>query len=340
MKRLDDQADEQHVKACIYGNPGTGKTSFGVTAPKPLIAITERQAIVHIKEAVRRLGVPMPPVFYLEHANDLRNLVRSLHGDRSGPFKLYEMHGEGDKREKICVHESPEWPETFVLDSATDACRLLVEEIRRQSPPQLGRDGLPVDSARFWNVLIQRAANMVTSIRDLPMHAIFLALADDRESGDEDNKVRTVKPSMAAKQLALTLSAAVNVVGYTYRKTKRGLAGEQHKLEYGIMTTGPEYMMTKPYRPLRDVEVPDFSYWVRVIRGEERQLKPAPAPSQELGGGDVGVEDKPLTQEQPAPEHGAGSEEENDAAAIASGGGVKEAEEKPAAKAAKKRRAG
>jgi hypothetical protein len=295
MKRLDDQEDEKHVKACIYGPPGTGKTSFGTSAPKPLIAITERQALVHIKEASKRLGVPMPLVFYLEHANDLRNLVRSLHGDHTKPFKLYEMHDNNGTPEKICIHEG-DWPETIVLDSATDACRLLVEEIRRQSPPQLGRDGLPVDSTRFWNVLLQRAAAMITSIRDLPMHAIFLALADDRETGDDDNKVRSVKPMMAAKQLAITLAAAVNVVGFTYRKTRRGLPGKEHELEYGVMTTGPEYMMTKPYRPLRDTEVPDFGYWVRVIRGEERE-RPAPAPSAELGGGSVGAEDKPIVAE-------------------------------------------
>lgn len=293
MKRLDDQEKEKHVKACIYGPPGTGKTSFGVSGPKPLIAITERQAMVHIREAVRRLGVPMPIVFYIEAADDLRNLVRSLHGDKGQPFRLYERHGQ----ENILVHEG-EWPETIVLDSVTDACRLLVEEIRRQSPPVRGKDGLPVDSQRFWGVLIDRCASMITTIRDLPLHAIFLALANDKERGGEDAKVRTLTPHMSAQQLSTSLAAAVNVVGYTYRKLKRGAPGKEHDLEYGIMTTGPEYMTTKPFRPLRDIEVPDFSYWVRVIRGEERELRPAPGPSVEIGGGELGEEDQPLTAEQ------------------------------------------
>ncbi len=289
MQRLDNQEAEKHVKACIYGPPGTGKTSFGVSSPKPLIAITERQAMVHINEAVSRTGVPMPQVFFMETADDLRNLVRSLHGDQSKPFKILEKHGN----EKICVHEG-EWPETLVLDSATDACRLLVEEIRRQAPPQRGKDGLPVDSQRFWGVLIDRASTMITAIRDLPVHAVFLALADDRETGDEDNKVRSLKPMMASRGISLTLAAAVNVVGYTYRKTKRGAPGEEHRLEYGVMTTGPEYMLTKPFRPLRDVEVPNFGYWVRVVQGNENNVQPAPEPSQELSGGEVGHEDRPL----------------------------------------------
>jgi len=290
MKRLDDQEEEKYVKACIYGPPGSGKTTFGVTAPKPLIAVTERQAMVHIREAARRLGTPLPQVFYIEEANDLRNLVRSLGGDRSQPFKVFEKHGN----DKICVHQG-EWPDTFVLDSATDACRLLVEEIRRESPPKRGNDGLPVDSQRFWNVLIQRAEMMITYIRDLPMHAVFLALSDDRDKGDEDNKQRSLVPLMATKGLGMKLAAAVNVVGYTYRKTKRGQPGKQNTIEYGIQTTGPEYMTTKPYRPLRDTEVPDFGYWIRVIRGEVApDAQEAPSPTAEMGAGDVSDNDKAI----------------------------------------------
>lgn len=216
MKRLDDQEEEKYVKACIYGPPGSGKTTFGVTAPKPLIAVTERQAMVHIREAARRLGTPLPQVFYIE-ANDLRNLVRSLGGDRSKPFPGFR---EARRREDLaCIKANGR--RRFVLDSATDACRLLVEEIRRESPPTRGKDGLPADSQRFWNVLIQRAEMMITYIRDLPMHAVFLALSDDRDKGDEDNKQRSLVPLMATKGLGMKLAAAVNVVGYTYRKTKR-----------------------------------------------------------------------------------------------------------------------
>lgn len=306
MKRLDDKDDEKYVKALVYGHPGTGKTSFGVTAPDALIALTERQGMTHIREAVRRTGCAMPQVVLIETANDMRNLVRSLYGSREQPFRVYEMHEnpETKAREKICVHEGP-WPKSLVLDSATDFCRLLIEEIRHQSPQTLGKDGLPVDSQRFWNVLIQRAQSAMLAIRDLPMHAIFLALADDRTEGDDDNKVRSLKPSMATRQLSSVLAAAVNVVGYTYRNTKRGRDGQQNKVVYGIQTTGPEFMMTKPYRPLRDEEVPDFAYWVRVIRGEVSELQPAPQPSQELGGQGADQADKPLAGE-PQPEPGAG----------------------------------
>lgn len=345
MRRLDDKVDEVYLKACIYGPPGTGKTSFGTSAPKPLIALTELQGMTHVRQAAQRLGVPVPQSLFIEHANDLRNLVRALHGDRTKPFRVYEMHETQDgKKEKICVHEA-EWPETLVLDSATDACRLLIEEIRAQSPMKAGSDGLPVDSQRFWGVLIQRATSMILSIRDLPMNVVFLALADDKEKGDDDNKVRSVTPRMATRDLSVTLAAAVNVVGYTYRRTfraetKAGAKPEdqpQRAIQYSVMTTGPEYMTTKPYRPLRDNEVPDFTYWLNVVRGQLTEQRPAPLPSQEMGGGDVSAADKPLVAEPSDPvEPAAAAAGQADAA----DGGAPAAEPEAAPKASKKRRAG
>jgi hypothetical protein len=250
---------------------------------------------------------------------------------------VHEVHstgaGETAKKERLCVYEG-EWPETLVLDSATDACRLLVEEIRRESPPTRGKDGLPIDSQRFWNVLIQRTQSMVLSIRDLPVHALFLALADDREKGDDDNKVRSITPKMATRDLSTVLAAAVNVVGYTYRRTKRGAGRDQNEVVYGIMTTGPEYMTTKPYRPLRDQEVPDFTYWIRVIRGEQGETLAAPLPSQEVGGGELGAEDKALNE--PEPTTAAPANEETPAPVVEPA-----AQQTAAPKArAKKRRAG
>jgi hypothetical protein len=82
MLRLDDLAGETYVSAAIYGKPGTGKTNFGVSAPKPLIALTERQALIHVKAAAVRLGKPCPPVVFCESIQDLRDLVRACRGDK------------------------------------------------------------------------------------------------------------------------------------------------------------------------------------------------------------------------------------------------------------------
>jgi len=94
----------------------------------------------------------------------------------------------------------------------------------------------------------------------LPLHVLFLCLADDREIGDENNKVRTVAPEFPTRKLQGRIAAAVNVVGVSRRRRD----GDQ--LIYNVMTAGEECYMGKPYRPLQDTEEPDFTSWVERIR--------------------------------------------------------------------------
>jgi len=302
MKRLDTEAGEKFVNVGVYGQPGTGKTSFGVTAPDPLILLSERQGMVHIREAAKRLNKPVPPVLFMNSVQDYRNVVRALHGNKAEPFRVWErVEIEKDKFERQIVYESATWPQTAVLDSLTDACRLIVEEIRMQSPPKRGKDGLPVDSQRFWQVLPDRVTNLIHGFRDAPIHTVFLCLADDREVGEEEDKRRQVTPAFPMRALPRVLAAAVNVMGFTYRREKREL-GKATKLVYGILTTGPEYMMLKPMRPLRDSEIPNFAHWIQVIQGTVApDAVEAPDPSAETTlGAKVEEEDEAPIQQEPA----------------------------------------
>jgi hypothetical protein len=184
------------------------------------------------------------------------------------------------------LFEMATWPLTVVLDSVTDACELVSEEIRTQSPPKVGKDGLPVDSERYWNVLKDRACKLIRAFRDLPMNVLYLCLLDDRTTGEDDNKVRWVGPQMPMRALPGAIQAAVNVVGVTFRKrVKDGT-------EYGIRTTGPDFMQLKPFPPLRDSEVTDFSSWCARINGVDDGSKPT-APPEEV------VENKAGDIEQP-----------------------------------------
>jgi hypothetical protein len=282
MKRLDlQEAGERYLKALVYGRSGTGKTGFGVSAPKPLILLSERQGYVHIVDAARRLGKPVPPTLYVETIVDYRNVARALHGDKSKPFVVRDEHG-------ATLLELAEWPETVVIDSLTDACHRLVDDIRRRSPPKDGKDGLPVDSERFWNVLADSFQKLVHTFRDAPMNALFLCLLDERVQRD-DNDVETsrwVGPQLAMRKMPGVIQASVNVVGVTYRKVGPKGADGERSLIYGVMTNGPDWMDLKPYRPLRDAEVMDFASWIRRINGvEDGSAAPPPiANAKELDG--------------------------------------------------------
>lgn len=269
MERIDDRPEERLLKALIYGNPGTGKTSIGVTAPEPLILLSERQGMTHIRHAAARLGIPTPRTLLMRTAQDYRDVLRTLRMPAAKDFVVRDRDGNE------IVRFPGWWPKTCVVDSITDAMKIFAEEVQQQSPPKNGKDGLPVLPERYWGVLIDRCEKFVRLFRDLPMHTLFLALlADDRKEDDDDEESAKVGPQLATKGLRGAASAAVNVVGVTYRRVKRAKNDEierrdgQVVYEFGVLTYGPGYMVTKPLRPLRDREVPDFGNWIgRVFEG-------------------------------------------------------------------------
>lgn len=301
MERLDTAPEEEFLKALVYGNPGTGKTSIGVTAPEPLILLGERQGMPHIRKAAKRLGIELPRVLLCTKAEDYRNALRALHALKPDATDLVitateTYYDESDKkREKpktktTVVERFEGWrPQTIVVDSTTEAMQLFADEIDRQSPPRLGKDGLPVRSDRYWGTLIDRCTKLVRGFRALPFNVLFLALMDDRIEGEGEDAYRTATPMVATRKLATTLASVVNVVGITYRKQTREKdeAGDV-VYEYGVTTLGKPWQTTKPFRPLRDEETPDFGSWVARVNGDDDELPPAPsAPADEDYEGDA-----------------------------------------------------
>lgn len=264
MKRVDQEAT-QYLKAAVYGPGGSGKTNLGVTAHKPLILLSESQGLLHVRQAAIRLGVPCPPTIQIETVADYRNILRAMHGDKTKPFRVFQaVEGSTDRE---LVFELEEWPETAVLDSLTDAARIIVEGIREESPPKAGSDGLPVDSKRFWGALEDRLRGMITAFRDAPLHTLFLCLEDDREHGDEDARVRRIVPKLPMKAMPSVLCAAVNVMGYSYRREVRQ-ANKPTETQFAVMFNGPETHLLKGCAPLRDRERPRFDKWTDwIIKG-------------------------------------------------------------------------
>jgi hypothetical protein len=273
MKVMDMNAtEERFLKALVYGPSGTGKTSFGVTAPNPLILLSEQQAVPHIRAAALRAGRPVPNVLVMESLADYRHALAALRGDKAKPFVVRDDDGNA-------VMTLATWPETVVIDSVTDACELVSQEIREQSPPKTGKDGLPVDSERYWNVLMDRASKLIRAFRDVPMNVLFLCLLDERITEQDDGtKQKWVGPQLPMRKLPGVVQAAVNVVGVTYRRrAKTADKNGQRPMEYGIATMGPDWMQLKPFPPLRDYEVTDFASWCKRIAGIDDGSK-APEP--------------------------------------------------------------
>lgn len=259
MQRIDDLAEEAYWKIAITGPGGTGKTTLGVSAPKPLIVLSERQGLPSIKQAAKRLGVPVPPVVYVDDAEDYRGVLRALHGPKDKPFVIVDPA----TGEVIIELPAEEWPQTVVVDSLTDACDVLRRELDAQSPNRKGRDGLPVMARGKWGVWTDRCMALIKGFRDLPMNVVFLCLISDRTKEDDDGNIieRIVQPKLATHGMGPQLCAAVNIMGYTRRKM------EGDTPVYAVLTIAPEWMLSKPCEPLQQWEVPNLTSWIERLNG-------------------------------------------------------------------------
>jgi hypothetical protein len=234
---------ELHFKALAMGHSGSGKSSLGATAPKPLILLSETQGKMSILQRAAALGVEPPTIIHMECLQDYRNVVRGLYGDKGKPFKV--MDG------KDVLHEG-EWPETVVLDSLTK-----------------GDDGLEVISMRHWGALRDRATKLIRAFRDVPVHTLFLCLLTERlDESSDGTTTRWHGPQMPMKALPNVVMQATNLSGLLTRTSSKDPDDPKGNriLEYGVRTVGPSYLMVKPCRPLKDLEAPDFGAWVNTMK--------------------------------------------------------------------------
>lgn len=261
MQRIDNCDEERFLKAAVYGRSGTGKTSLGVTCPSPIILASERQCILSVKQAAKRLGLKeAPPTLHMESVEDYRRVIKAMHGNRAEPFRIKSREGD-------VLYEQDVWPQTCVIDSLTDAGRIISEEIQEMSPPKPGKDGLPTQPMRYWGVLIDKMTNLIQEFRNVPMNVLFLCLVDDRDVGEGEQQVRMVTPSLPVKRLPDTLAAACNLMGYQYRtETREKRDGKDVVVtSFATMFQGPEHFLLKQCAPLRRVEKSNFAMWHKAI---------------------------------------------------------------------------
>jgi hypothetical protein len=282
-KLLNDTIDENYLKVLTYGRSGTGKTTLGVTAPQPLILLSERQGYRAVKDAAKRLGVPVPPTIWIETLEDLRVAVSTLQSDLEHPIPtiMRRLLGEG----AASAIESLPYarPRTVVFDSMSDIFRLISEDIERTAGRKLGKDGLEAKPERYWGVLRDRGEKLIRATRDLPYHVLYLALLDDRTIGEGEEQSRVVGPECPMRALPTALVAATNMTGIASIK-ERAVKDEAGKVTYEyqhfVRFAGPSWMATKPLRPLGDVEPPHFGAWLERVADADGKA----APPLDLGG--------------------------------------------------------
>lgn len=260
----------REFKVAVYGVTGAGKTTLCVSAPKPVFLLTERQGFESVRTAAKRRGVPVPPVFLIQTAESMRVALRALRSPDPMKALCSGLISDQSDAKRVWELQPYERPESVVVDGITEAIKVIADDIDATAPPRPGKDGLPVKSERYWSVLGERGEQLIRAFRDLPYHVIFTALEDDRETGDGDEKTRTIGPAFPMRRFAGALGQAVNIVGrmrIAERTVPDGTGKPQIQLSRYIQLAGPSWVMTKGFEPLCDYERPDLSSWFDRLDG-------------------------------------------------------------------------
>lgn len=204
----------------VYAAPGGGKTWFAGTFPNPLFIDCQGGMLT-----VRNKGVSS---YQPKDYNDLLQCV------------IYENVSEFS---------------TIVLDTATEAARMIVESTIKAS-------GHDMAQLQDWMQVIERTRQLFRKVLDLPMHVVVTA--EEGFNKDEDTGKLTYGPSLPGK-LYGEAGALFDCVFHLRSKTDI----QSHKITRSLLTQ-PEgmYPQAKDRTGVLDrLEVPDFNViWAKVSK--------------------------------------------------------------------------
>lgn len=256
----------QFVNVLITGDSGSGKTAFASSAPKSLYLAFERQAELVVRQRQRETGVgSCVGLLFPENAEDLRSVVRAFNGPRDQAFSIY------DRETGELLFEAEDWPLTLVIDSVTDAVKMIQNEIDSKVRLELASDGFPDRNMRRRGAYREECERMFRAVRDLPVHVVWLAILDEGlDEASDGSKQRYAGAKLLAKTHRSALMQTTNVAGVSRRKIhppkfEEGVEVEPARIEYMIQLVGPTYLPLKEFRPLENIEQPDFSSWLERI---------------------------------------------------------------------------
>lgn len=259
MEAIDLNAPTEWYRVLLYGDPGTGKTTMGASAPRPLYLLTERNGAPHVAKAVARTGRPIAGALFIGSFRDFRRVIKALitYDHEAGGNLVIPAEQKGAPP----VYDGP-YPGSIVIDHLADVIRLCTDEIRAQvkakgGDVKLDREGLPREADGYWRVLIERMTGLVTSFRDLPLHVVFLAHAKYEKESKGRNQPAIIKtrPNVPTQELQRLITGSVNVIGVTFRRIDGG------RPRWGVATMTSDLVVSKPFPPLKATETTDLSDW-------------------------------------------------------------------------------
>lgn len=211
------ETEQDFIKALVYGNSGTGKSTMCGTAPHNILYLwTERQGVISFKRVA-----PDQDTLEIDSLGTLRSV-------------LAELRAPGHGYSTVC------------LDSLSEMQRLIIDE---QVAKTAGKEEPTISD---WKVIIDRTASLVRAYRDLPMHVVVTALAEETIVNESD---RLIRPSVSGRKLPGQLAQYFNLVGYSFKAVK------DKSISYKVLIEGKDDFTCKGLPGLRYREDPDITYW-------------------------------------------------------------------------------
>jgi phage nucleotide-binding protein len=167
-----------HLKMCIYGDPGTGKTTFAAHAPKPIIIDTEKGTTTLVKDPVLR-NIPVIQRSSLQEMVEIVEYLRSPAGDSY---------------------------ETVIVDTVSELSNLFLDTIVKNT--KNNAYAIPENGYKERN---QQGRRMFSDLMSLNKNVILLSHAGTVQ----ENNITVKAPALSAAMLS-TLYGLMDVVGYMY----------------------------------------------------------------------------------------------------------------------------
>ena len=232
LTKAGDLGGLVHVKALLHGNSGAGKTWASVSAPSPIVLLTEANGMASIKNA--------NPDAIVVHAKDMGVVREFFQEAMSGTF-------------------SDAGCKTIVVDSLTEIQRMMRDEI------MVGRQNYADFSMKDWGELTERMRRFVRILRDVPYHVVATALS---QVSEDDGGVRHIVPQFQGRAIGNEIAGYFSLVGYVHKREVETQEGGKEILRR-TMLEGPSRVLCKPCGSLGGIVESNVTDWIRVISGDE-----------------------------------------------------------------------
>lgn len=183
LQTAKDMIKNAPIKILLYADSGIGKTTLAVTAPKPIVILTELQAIPSIN-----LSNPDAAIVHCSSLQEVRNVLSFIKTKNDNQF------------------------ETLVIDSLTETQRMIKDEIISTKDADK-RDNF---SMRDWGILADKTRSLIRLLRDLPINVVCTALMDN--ATDDDGSKRILYPKFEGQRTGKEIAQWFNLIGLMHRK--------------------------------------------------------------------------------------------------------------------------